>query len=89
MPEDRQILFVSGINCPPIAAYRKPYFQHRSLAGRFMPNPYHPPLDKVRVAGRFGTRVRRVITEPVPEKFAEYPQYESGLWSYVEGYRPS
>jgi type IV secretion system protein VirD4 len=89
MPEDRQVLFVSGVGCPPIAAYRKPYFQHRSLAGKFLPNPYHPPLTHVRVPGRFGMRTAKVITEPVPEKFAEFPQYQSGLWSYVEGYKPS
>lgn len=88
MPEDRQILFVSGINCPPIAAWRKPYFQSRVLKGRFLPNPYHPPLTHVRLAAHFGTRLCRVITEPVPERFADYPQYESGLWSYIEGYRP-
>lgn len=89
MPEDRQILFVSGINCPPVAAWRKPYFLHRELAGRFMPNPYHPPLDKVRLPARFGSRMCRVITEPAPERFADFPQYNSGLWSYIEGYRPS
>lgn len=88
MPEDRQILFVSGIGCPPIAAYRKPYYASRELAGRFMPNPYHPPLDRVRVPGIFGSRWRRIITERVPEHFADFPQYESGFWSYVEGYRP-
>jgi type IV secretion system protein VirD4 len=89
MPEDRQILFVSGINCPPIAAWRVPYFQQRQLAGKYGVNPYHPPLDRVRVRGRFGMRWRRVITEPVPERFADYPQYQSGFWSYIKGYRPS
>lgn len=89
MPEDRQILFVSGIGCPPVAAWRKPYFQMRELAGRFMPNPYHPPLDRVRIPARFGTRWAWVVTEPVPDRFADFPQYQSGLWSYIEGYGPS
>lgn len=89
MPEDRQILFVSGINCPPVAAWRRAYVLHRELAGKFMPNPYHPPVDRVRVITRFRKRWARVVTEPVPEKFSDYPQYQSGLWSYIEGYRPS
>jgi type IV secretion system protein VirD4 len=90
MPEDRQILFVSGINCPPVAAWRKPYFAARDLAGRFSPNPYHPPLDRVRVPTRFGSKWAWVITEPVPDRFRDFPQYEqSGLWSYIEGYRPT
>lgn len=89
MPEDRQLLFVSGIGCPPVAAYRKPFFLHRELAGRFLPNPYHNERDGyVRVPGFFGPTWKRVITEPVPECFADYPQYQSGYWSYVEGYRP-
>lgn len=88
LPEYRQILFVSGVNCPPIAAYRKPYFASRELAGRFMPNPYHPPVDRVRVPGIFGARWRRVVTERVPQRFADFPQYQSGFWSYIEGYRP-
>lgn len=89
MPEDRQILFISGINCPPVAAWRRPYFLHRELTGKFMPNPYHPPLDTVRIPGCFGMRVRCVVTEPVPKRFAQFPQYASGSWSYIKGYRPN
>ncbi|HEY0939232.1 MAG TPA: type IV secretory system conjugative DNA transfer family protein [Steroidobacter sp.] len=88
MPEDRQILFVSGVSCPPIAAYRKPYFLHRELAGRCLPNPYFGGGAHARIMGRSRMKIARVITEPVPESFAEYPQYASGLWSYIEGYRP-
>ena len=88
MPEHRQILFVSGINCPPVAAWRGAYFAARELAGRFHPNPLHPPLDRVRVPTRFGSRRAWVITEPVPDRFADFPQYQSGLWSYIEGYGP-
>lgn len=88
MPEDRALLFVSGINCPPVAAYRVPYYLRRDLAGRWLPNPYHPPVGRVRVPGRFGTRLRRVILEPVPKKYEDWPQYQSGQWSFIEGYRP-
>jgi type IV secretion system protein VirD4 len=90
MPEDRQILFVSGIDCPPIAAWRRKYFLLRELAGKFMPNPLHNERDGyVRVPTRWGLRWRRVVTEPVPPRFAGYPQFQhNGLISYIEGYRP-
>lgn len=90
MPKDREILRVDGIDCPPMAPYLTAYFEQRALAGQFHPNPFHPPLDRVRLRGRFGMKWARVMTEPVPRCFADFPQYrESGLWSYIEGYRPS
>jgi type IV secretion system protein VirD4 len=88
MPEDREIVFVSGKNLDPLYLEKRPYYEDVALAGMFMPNPYHPPIDKVLVPTRYGKRWRRMITEPVPEKFAHYPQYCSGTWSYIEGYRP-
>tara|TARA_R110001599_G_scaffold182328_1_gene375296 strand:- start:2521 stop:4056 length:1536 start_codon:yes stop_codon:yes gene_type:complete len=89
MPEDRQILFVSGKNLKPIYAERHPYFERAELAGRFLPNPYHPPLDVVTIPSRRGLRTLNVIREPVPAAFSHLPQYRDGTWSYVEGYRPS
>jgi len=89
MPEDRQILFVSGKSLKPIYAERHAYWTQPEFAGRFLPNPYHPPLDVVTIPSRRGARVHRVITEPVPAAFAHLPQYQDGFWSYVEGFRPS
>lgn len=89
MPEDRQILFVSGKSLKPIYAERHAYWTRPELAGRFLPNPYHPPLDAVTIPSRRGPRTLRVIREPVPAAFAHLPQYQDGTWSYVEGYRPS
>ena len=89
MPEDRQILFISGKNLPPVYAWKYPYYSRREMAGLYLPNPYHPPLDSVSVATRFGTKRVPVITEPVPSKYAAFPQYQNGTWSYVKGYRPS
>ena len=88
MPEDRQILFISGLNLPPVYAAKYPYFTRREMAGYYLPNPYHPPADSVPVATRLGRKRARVITEPVPRKLAGFPQYQSGLWSYVQGYKP-
>lgn len=89
MPEDEQILFVSGLGLPPVRAHKQPYYSRPEMAGGYLPNPYHPPLDSVRVATRTGTRCKAIVTEPVPDAFAHYPQYESGQWSYVRGYRPT
>lgn len=88
MPEDRQILFVSGKNLKPITAERHPYFMRPEMAGRFLPNPYHPPLDSVTIPSKRGARVHKVVRELVPAALAHLPQYQDGKWSYVEGYRP-
>jgi len=29
-----------------------------------------------------------VIRERVPSRLAHWPQYQSGQWSYVEGFKP-
>ena len=89
MPEDRQIIFISGKNLPPIYAEKYPYYTQRSMAGLYLPNPYHPPETHVRIAGRFSSKMARVIREPVPEKYASFAQYRDGTWAYVEGFKPT
>ncbi len=89
MPEDRQILFISGKDLPPVMANKRPYFTQSSMAGLYLPNPYHPPITHVRLATRFGERWARVIREPVPKTFASFAQYAAGEWAYVEGYKPT
>jgi type IV secretion system protein VirD4 len=88
LPENRQVLFVSGLGLMPILAEKYPYFTCRDMAGGFMPNPYHPPTDGIRLPGFFGPKWRRVITERVPSRFSHLPQYQSGEWSYIEGHKP-
>jgi len=83
-PADKAYVFMDGVPLP-IYVDRKPYYEQRYLAGRFHPNPYHPPLDKVRVKALFGHRWCKVIREAVPPAYADYPQYVDGTWSYVEG----
>ncbi len=87
-PESRQYLFISGLDVPPLYAEKYPYWTQRDMAGAFLANPYHPPVDRVTIATRLGKRTRRVITERVPDSLAHWPQYKNGLWSYVKGYRP-
>ncbi|MBL1419275.1 MAG: type IV secretory system conjugative DNA transfer family protein [Alphaproteobacteria bacterium] len=88
MSEDRAIVFMSGKNLHPMQIDKRPYYLERSMAGLYMPNPYHPPTDKVLIKAKWGTRWKKVITEPVPQEFAHYPQYASGEWKYIEGFRP-
>jgi type IV secretion system protein VirD4 len=88
MPEEKQVLFVSGLGLHPILADKYPYFTRPEMAGAYLPNPFHPPTDRVRIATRSRLRWARVITERVPKRFARYPQYQSGQWSFIEGFRP-
>jgi len=83
MPSDKLIFFTDQLPKP---AYvdRKPYYEQRWMAGRYHPNPYHPPIDKVRVKTWWGHAWRKVIRERVPEQYAHYPQYADGFWSRIE-----
>lgn len=83
MPDNKQIIFADGLPHP-IEADRKPYYEQRFAAGLYHPNPYYPPLDKVRVKTRFGHAWLRVIREPVPPECAHLPQWSEGYWSRIE-----
>lgn len=83
MPEDRAVIFADGLSGP-VYAHRRAYYDQKFMAGRFFPNPFHPPLDSVRVMTRWGRRTRRIVSETVPHRFARFPQYASGTWSRVD-----
>ncbi|WP_193169962.1 type IV secretory system conjugative DNA transfer family protein [Nisaea nitritireducens] len=87
LPEDRQVLFVSGKNLPPILAWKYPYYTRREMAGLYLNNPYHPPADKVRVRGLLMSHWADIVTEPVPKNYAPFPQHQDGVRRYVQGYR--
>lgn len=73
---DARKMLLFADNLPgPILADRRPYFEERFMAGRYFPNPFHPPVDRVAVRTRWGRRVRRVITAPAPDRLKDYPQY--------------
>ncbi|MEM1377072.1 MAG: type IV secretory system conjugative DNA transfer family protein [Pseudomonadota bacterium] len=76
-PPDKGYAFVDGL-AHPIEIDRRLYFNEAWMAGRFMPNPYHPPLDRVRVKATWGHRTIPVRDVPVPANLAQYPQYASG-----------
>jgi type IV secretion system protein VirD4 len=83
LPDERMIVMTSGFNCPPIFARKIPYYMRPEMAGRFMPNPHHPPYDRVKVKGIFGQTSRRIVSEKVPSRFAHWPQFQQGYWSRV------
>lgn len=89
MPEDEQILFISGLGLAPIRASKRPYFKQSAMAGGYLPNPFHPPLDRVPVVGRWRTSWVPVVRENVPADLAHWPQHQTGAWAYPEGYRPT
>ncbi|WP_300029256.1 type IV secretory system conjugative DNA transfer family protein [uncultured Roseobacter sp.] len=84
-PQDRMYVFMDGLSGP-IYAERQPYWLQRFMAGRYHPNPYHPPVSHVRVQTRWGQRPRKVVARNVPKEFADYPQYRNRLYSFIEGY---
>lgn len=88
LPEGKQVLFVSGKNIYPVLADKKPYFQRREFAGRFLPNPYHPPSDSIAIPQFWGSRRAKIVSETAPYPYSEFPQYRSGWWRYVEGFKP-
>lgn len=82
LPEDRMILMTSGLNCPPILARKINYFEHKDMTGTYLPNPYHPPYDRVGTKTLF-RRTKRIISEAVPSDLAHWPQFQKGYWSRV------
>ncbi len=83
-PSSTQFIFADEIS-KPIFASRAAYYDQKFMAGRYHPNPYHPPACKVRVKTRLGHRWRKIVKKPVPKRFADYPQYARGSWSKVKG----
>ena len=89
MPRDQMLVLASGYDVRPFVLPKTRYFERREYAGRYFPNPFFDrDLEHVRVRTRLGYRSRRVIREAVPECFKDFPQYASGEWQFIEGYRP-
>lgn len=88
LPEDKAIHFISGKNLRPLLADKYPYFTRREMAGLYLANPYHPPVDSVPVATRLGMRRVPIVSGPVPRHLAGFPQHRGGVWSTVQGYPP-
>ncbi len=85
MDESRQISFISGLNLHPIFGNKRHYDEQRDLNGLWLPNPFHPPYDKVRLRHRLGSKWHDVITASVPPELAHLPQYAGGFMRHVQG----
>ncbi len=81
LPKGEGIIFADGMPHP-IYAQFPPYFEQRRLAGRFLPSPFFPPADRVRVKSWLWHRWRKVHRGPPPPEFAAFPQYHDHdhLW---------
>jgi len=90
MSHKQSLVMASGYGIPPFLADKSPYFAMPRYTGLYGPNPYFDrDLSKVKVPGRFKrTRSLKVITEAVPSALADLPQYQNGMWSFIEGHRP-
>lgn len=83
---NQQICFVGGKSpsLKPILGGRWPYYLLPEFAGAYLPNPNHPPYDRVTVAPRFGkARQWKVWTHEVLPDLADLPQFQQGMMSYA------
>lgn len=89
MPSDRAILMVSGRDVPPVYIHKYPYYSRKArkeMNGRYLPNPFHPPQDRVTYHTMFGKRVVRVIRGRVPSHLIQFPQFDLGYALKLEGH---
>lgn len=86
LPEDRAIVFVSGLDLKPFLAGKHPYYSQAFMAGKYLPNPYHPPLDRLEVRGRFGMKSVTVTRGPVPQNMRHFPQYSTCRTLHLDKY---
>lgn len=87
LPTNAALIRTDGVPGP-IYAARRPFWDMPFMGGRYHPSPFHPPLNRVRVAQKswrgLHHRWRRVLRRPVEKQFADYPQYADGTRSRVQ-----
>ncbi|MBL4617741.1 MAG: type IV secretory system conjugative DNA transfer family protein [Robiginitomaculum sp.] len=86
LPETQAIVFVSGLGLRPFLVGKHAYYEQRFMAGKYLPNPYHPPLDRLTVRGRFGMKTVPVTRGSVPQNMRHFPQYSTGTTLHLAGY---
>ena len=87
LPASAMVAFASGKVEGAILGHWINHFDRRDLRGRFLPNPYHD-AERVRIKSTLGHRLAPIVEESVPDRLAHLPQYASGYWRYVSGFRP-
>ncbi|VAW44563.1 hypothetical protein MNBD_GAMMA03-673 [hydrothermal vent metagenome] len=87
--QNEVVILTPSLGLDPIVAQKLPfYWLNRAMAGRYAPDPLHPPLDSVTIQRRyFGSTTRRFIRQPVPEHLAHMPNHISGEIFYVQGFK--
>lgn len=86
LPPAAMVAFASGLVEGPILGRWINHFERADFAGLYLNNPYHG--EQALIKTRLGTKRCAVVEAPVPRSLAHLPQYQSGTWRYVEGYRP-
>ncbi len=86
LPPTAMVAFASGLVEGPIIGHWINHFERADFPGKYLNNPYHG--EEVLLKTRWGSKKARIIEESVPDVMAHLPQYQSGTWRYVEGYRP-
>lgn len=83
------LILVPTLGMNPILAQKLlPYWENYAVAGRYAPNPYFPPNDRVKIQRkRFGSTTRRFMRKPVPNGLAERPNHISGEIFYIDGFK--
>ncbi len=81
-------VFMPGVLEKPAYLNLPKYWQRRDLAGAYLGDPFHAKPGTVEIATWLGQRHREVTTEPAGA-YADWPQYrDTGLFSYVKGFKP-
>ncbi len=89
MNPDEGILDINNLGIKPYIYKKWPYFLNSAVAHKFLPNPFHPPFNKIFIPARFGRmKAVNIISEKAPASVSHLPQYSSGYWSYPENFCP-
>jgi len=76
IPQGRGIILGAGLS-QPLAAEFRPYFNERVLGGRFLPSPFFPPHDRIKVKSLFGHKWRPVRRGAPPRGMEDFPQFQN------------
>ena len=82
-PPNLGYAFVDGLSHP-LEFERKPYFDEAWMAGRYLPSPYYPPPDQVKIKSGWRSKTLYVREKPVPANLSHYPQYADGTMRVLE-----
>jgi type IV secretion system protein VirD4 len=84
LPPNEQIAFIGDLSLATVRAKRRHYYERADLAGRYLPNPFHPPYDQVAVKRKERVISAPVVSSAVSNDLAGLPQYQAGQMSFVD-----